>query len=230
MYGVRADRGMSNNLTIRNLEIGDAGASKMGEDGIQGLGDNLLVEDSYIHDNDNRTTHGDGIQWYHGSNVTLRYNVFANNGQMMMLTETAWGSQYVNDLRVYYNVFRSRGGAHYNGIAKKLCPQSGHSWYVYNNTFDLEAPSSGWEDELFSGANSCSAMKFVNNAVINSRAGSLGSVTHSSNAFDNSGTYAVYGIPRKAMRCWRRTSASSTSRRPTTKSTSPLIGRASMSV
>ena len=35
MYGVRATRGMSNNLTLRNLEIGDAGASKMGEDGIQ---------------------------------------------------------------------------------------------------------------------------------------------------------------------------------------------------
>ncbi len=227
MFGVRAVRGMSNNLTIRNLEIGDAGASKMGEDGIQGLGNNLLVEDSYIHDNDNITTHGDGIQWYQGNSVTLRYNVFANNGQMMMLTETVWGNQHVNDLRVYYNVFRNRGGAHYNGISKKLCPQSGYSWYVYNNTFDLQAPSSGWQDELFSGAGSCSAMKFVNNAVINSRAGSLGGVTHSSNAFDNSSTYAVKGIPSESNQVLAAdlgfVDVEAANYR--LKSTSPLIGR-----
>ena len=76
------------------------------------------MENCYIHDNDNIDTHGDGIQWYRGNNVTLRYNVFENNGQMLMLTVTAWGNEYVNELRVYYNIFRNRGGAHYNGISK----------------------------------------------------------------------------------------------------------------
>ena len=69
MFGVLAVRGMSNNLTIRNLELGDAGAAKLGEDGIQGRGNDLLVENCYIHDNDNIDTHGDGIQWYRGNNV-----------------------------------------------------------------------------------------------------------------------------------------------------------------
>ena len=200
MYGIRAGRGLSNNLTFRYLEIGDAGSYKMGEDGIQGYGDNLVVENSYIHDNDNITTHGDGVQWYQGKNVTFRYNVFSNNGQMFMLTETAWGNQYVNDLYIYYNVFRNRGGGHYNGISKKLCPQSGYGWYIYNNTFDLEAPSTGYEDEVFSGAGSCTAMKFVNNAVIYSRTASIGNVSHSYNAYDNSGAFADIGIPSETGR------------------------------
>jgi hypothetical protein len=200
MFGIRAARGSSNNLTVRYVEMGDAGAYKMGEDGIQGRGDNLLVEYSYIHDNDNITTHGDGVQWYSGLNITFRYNVFKNNGQAMMLTETAWGNDYVNNLHVYYNVFYNRGGGHYNGISKKLCPQTGYYWKVYNNTFDLEATSNDGFDNLFSGAGSCTRMEFRNNAVIYSNASSLGGVTHANNGFDNSGQYAVYNIPSETGR------------------------------
>lgn len=195
MYGVRADRGNSNNLTFRYLDIGDPGAYKLGEDGIQGKGDNLLVEYSNIHDNDNIQTHGDGIQWFAGANMVIRYNTFKNNGQMFMLTETAWGSDYVNDASIYYNVFYNRGGSHYNGISKKLCPEPGRYWRVYNNTFDLEATSNSGYDNIFSGAGSCGQMEFRNNAVIHSNAGSVGNVTHSHNAFDNAGTYAVYNVP-----------------------------------
>lgn len=194
-YGVRAVRGSNNGLTFRYLEIGDAGGYKMDEDGIQGRGNNLLVEYSYIHDNDNPTTHGDGIQWYSGSNCTIRYNVMKNNGQIFMFTETAWGNEYLNNLAIYYNIFYNRGGQHYNGISKKLCPQSGNYWRIYNNTFDLEATSSDGFNNIFSGAGSCTAMDFKNNAVIYSNASSLGGVSHSYNGYDNSGQYAVYNIP-----------------------------------
>jgi hypothetical protein len=203
MYGVRADRGSSDNITLHYLEMGDAGPYKMGEDGIQGRGDNLLVEYCYIHDNDNISTHGDGVQWFAGNNLTFRYNIFKNNGQMFMLSETAFGSNdYVNNLNIYYNVFYNRGGGHYNGISKKLCPQAGFYWRVYNNTFDLDAPTaaSSWQDEIFSGAGSCTQMEFINNAVINSRAYSLNSVTHRFNGYDNSGQYAVINVPTETSK------------------------------
>lgn len=183
-------------LTLRYLDIGSSDSGKkMGEDAIQGRGNNLVVEYSYIHDNDNIETHGDGIQWFAGNNITIRYNVFKNNGQHLMLTETVWGNDYINDLNMYYNVFYNRGGAHYNGISKKLCPQSGRYWRVYNNTFDLEAKSNSGFDNIFSGAGSCGAMDFRNNAVIYSNASSLGTVSHSYNGYDNSGQHAVYNIP-----------------------------------
>ena len=228
-HGVRT-RGpssMAHNLTLRYLDIGDAGAGKMQEDGIQGAGNNLVLEKSYIHDNDDISTHGDGIQWFEGDNVTMRYNVFKNNGQQMMLTETAWGSDYVTNLNVYYNVFYNRGGAHYNGISKKLCPPSGQ-WKFYNNTWDLEAASSGYEDELFSGAGSCKAMVFANNAVIYSRAGSLSALTHNNNAFDNSSPYGVISIPSSETGAvvvgdLGLTNVSAADYHPT--SSSPLIGR-----
>jgi hypothetical protein len=195
MYGVRAGREPgANNLTIRYVEAGDSGAYKLGEDGIQGQGDNLVVENSYIHDNDNISTHGDGVQWFRGTNLVFRYNVFKNNGQAFMLTVEAWGS-YVNDLSIYYNVFYNRGGSHYNGISKQMCPQSGYTWKIYNNTFDLEANSNTGYDSLLSGAGTCSQMDFKNNAVVYSNAASLGGMTHSHNAFDNSGEYLAYNIP-----------------------------------
>lgn len=187
-----------NNLTIRHVEIGSADpAYKMDEDGIQGRGSNLLLENSYIHDNDSPTTHGDGIQWYSGQNIVIRYNVFENNGQIFMFSETAWGNEYINDLYVYYNVFRNRAGDHYQGISTVLCPQSGYGWYIYNNTFDLgvNPTLSNWKDDIFGGAGQCAAMKFVNNAILNSRAGTVSNVTHHHNGFDNAAPYATLSIP-----------------------------------
>lgn len=194
VIGVRAVRGPSDNLTLRYLEMGDSGNYKLAEDGLQGRGSNLLVENCFIHDNDNIETHGDGIQWFAGNNITIRYNIFKNNGQVMMLTETAWGNDYVNNLSVYYNVFYNRGGTHYNGISKKLCPQPGNYWHIYNNTFDLEATSSNGFDNVFSGEGSCSLMDFRNNAILYSNASSVGGISHSYNGYDNSGIYGVYGI------------------------------------
>ena len=199
MYGVRADRGPScDNITLRNLEIGDAGAYKMGEDGIQGAGSNLLVESCYIHDNDSIVNHGDGMQWFHGNNLTLRYNVIKNCGQIFMLTEI-WGgtsNDYVDNLNVYYNVFYNRSGTHYDGIKWKLAPRAGFAWHFYNNTFDLNAPLNpgDWEDRVMAGVASPN-IDFRNNAVINSRYGSIGDNSHGFNAYDNAGIYAIPDLP-----------------------------------
>ncbi|MEZ0392261.1 MAG: fibronectin type III domain-containing protein, partial [Pseudobdellovibrionaceae bacterium] len=182
------------NMTFRNLELGAEGTNRNGEDGIQGNGDNLLVENCFIHGNDSVSTHGDGIQWFSGNNIVMRYNIFKNNGQHMMLTETAWGNDYVTNLEIHHNVFYNRGGDHYNGLSKKLCPPTG-IWKVYHNTFDLESKDDSGYNNIFSGAGSCKAMEFRNNAVLNSHAGSLGNVTHAYNGYDNSAPYLTYQIP-----------------------------------
>lgn len=227
MYGVkpRGPRNAANNLTLRYMELGDAGAYKLGEDGIQGLGNNLVVEYSYVHDNDELSTHGDGIQWFEGNNIILRYNVFKNNGQHTMLGEAAW-SVYANDVQIYYNVFYNRGGSHYNGItAHSGSPQSGRFFRIYNNTFDLEATSNSGYNNLFNLASPIGQVDFKNNAVIYSNAGSLSKTTHSFNAFDNSGEYAVYNIPSETGRVVAAdlgfVNAASGDYRPT--STSPLL-------
>jgi hypothetical protein len=201
-YVLRAAYG-TNHVTLRYLEIQSQGTGAF-EDCIQGRGDNLILEYSYIHDCDNNANHGDGMQWFQGANVIVRYNLFENTGQVMMLTETAFvqGDEFLNDLNVYYNVFRNRQtvGDHNNGISKKLCPQAGHYWHVYNNTWDLEAQANDGSDNLFSGAGSCAEMEFKNNAVIYSNASSLSPITHSFNAYDNSGTYSVFNIPTETGR------------------------------
>jgi hypothetical protein len=198
-YGVRADRGPScDNIILRFLEIGDPGIYKLGEDGIQGSGNNLLVESCYIHDNDSIATHGDGMQWFRSNNITFRYNVVKNCGQIFMLTEI-WNStsyDYVDNLNVYYNVFYNRSGTHYDGIKWKLAPRAGFAWRIYNNTFDLNAPLNpgDWEDRVMAGPASPN-IDFRNNAVFNSRYGSIGDNSHSYNGYDNSGTYGVPDLP-----------------------------------
>jgi hypothetical protein len=194
-YGVRAGYG-SNGLTLRNLEIGDSGTYKMDEDGIQGSGDDLLVEKCFVHDNDSAVTHGDGIQWFGGNRVTLRYNVWKNNGQQIYLGEGNWNS-VVNDVNIYYNVIHNRGGGHYNGIVIfGNSSQSGHFYNVYNNTFDLEALDNGGFNNLFYPYAGNATINFKNNAIIASNASGLDWMTvHNNNAFDNSGTGLVYNIP-----------------------------------
>lgn len=195
-YGVRAAYG-SNNLTLRYLEIGNPGSYKMGEDGIQGKGSNLLIEYSYIHDNDNQTTHGDGLQWFEGNGITIRYNTFKNSGQIMMMGVKAWGA-VVNDVSIYYNLFYNRGGGHYNGLVFDAnSPQSGRYVNVYNNTFDLEAKSNSGYDSIFYPLTGAGTISFKNNAVIASNAGQVNKTEHSNNAYDNSGEYVVYNIPNE---------------------------------
>lgn len=195
LHGIRAVRGSSNNLTFRSLEIGDPGAYKLGEDGIQGYGNNLLVEHCYIHDNDSIETHGDGIQWSEGNGFILRYNIIKNSGQIFMLGSHVWDSR-VNDAEIYYNIFYNRGGTHYNGMTLDTnTPEPGHYVRIYNNTFDLEARDNSGYNNIFNIQATTGTVEFKNNAVIYSHAGSVGGSAHNNNGYDSSGGYAVYGIP-----------------------------------
>ena len=195
-YGIHGDP--ANNLTVRYVEAGDGGGTfKLNEDAIQGRGNNLLVEYSYFHDNDNTVTHGDSVQWYGGDNLIFRYNVMKNSGQIFMFS---WDPETPGNIQIYYNVFYNRGGTHYNGISKQVCPAVGKTWKVYNNTFDLEATSDDGYNNLWSGAGSCAQQEFINNAVIYSNAYSLGGLTHRYNGFDNSGQYIVFNIPTETGR------------------------------
>jgi hypothetical protein len=192
--------GRANNLTLRYIETGDPGTYKNNEDGIQGIGDNLLVEYCYVHDNDSTVTHGDGIQWFQGNNITLRYNVFKNNGQQTMLGEAAW-STYANDVNIYYNVFYNRGGTHYNGItAHAGSPEAGRYFRIYNNTIDLEANSADGTDSLFNMTSPKGTVDFRNNAVVYTNVAAANQSAHSYNAYDNNGSYADYNIPTETSR------------------------------
>lgn len=193
-YGVRAGYGVDN-LTLRYLEIGDPGAYKLDEDGIQGKGDNLLIEFCNVHDNDNQTTHGDGIQWFGGNGLVIRYSIFKNNGQQIYLGEGSWDT-VVNDVSVYYNIIYNRGGGHYNGIVLYgNNSQSGHYRKFYNNTFDLEALSDSGYDSVFYPLSGNATTLFANNAVIRSNANQITNTAHNNNAYDNAGAYVVYNIP-----------------------------------
>jgi hypothetical protein len=194
-YGVSAVYG-STGLTLRHLEIGDAGSYRLDEDGIQGKGNDLLVEKCYVHDNDSAVTHGDGIQWFGGDRITLRYNVWKNNGQQIYLGEGAW-DMVARDVNIYYNVIHNRGGGHYNGIVMNSnSSQAGHFINVYNNTFDLEALDNSGFNSLFYPKESPATINFKNNAVIASNASSMQwMTTHAYNGYDSSGTGLVYNIP-----------------------------------
>jgi hypothetical protein len=193
-YGVRAGY-PAHNLTLRNLEIGDAGAGKLTEDGIQGLGNNLVVENSYIHDNDSNVTHGDNIQWFEGSGITLRYNVFKNGGQMFKLGEEDF-STTVSNVNIYYNVFYNRGGSHYNGMVFAAgTPQAGAAVNIFNNTFDLEATSDSGYNSVFYPLSGAGTVNFKNNAVLYSNGNQIPNTSHSNNGYDNSGSLIAYNIP-----------------------------------
>lgn len=201
-YGVkpRGPMNAANNLTIRYLEIGDSGPYRLDEDGIQGIGNNLLVEYSYIHDNDSTVTHGDGIQWFEGTGIIVRYNVFKNNGQLFMFGVESWKAN-VNDIEVYYNIFYNRGGTHYNGITlDKGSPELGHFTHIYNNTFDLEAVDNSGYNNIFNLSGPKGPVEFKNNAVLYSNAGSIANASHSYNAFDNAGKTSDYNIPDEPTR------------------------------
>jgi hypothetical protein len=85
-------------------------------------------------------------------------------------------------------VFYNRSGTHYQGISKQECSTPGTYWHIYNNTFDLDAPTGAgaWQDEVFGGAGTCDRIIFKNNAVINSRVWSIAGSTHDYNAYDTS--------------------------------------------
>jgi hypothetical protein len=198
-YGVRAVYGAGSanaGLTLRYLEIGDAGAYRLDEDGVQGRGDDLLIENCYIHDNDSGITHGDGVQWFEGNSVTFRYNVFKNSGQLFKLGEESWANNFVGKVNIYYNLFYNRGGGHYNGMVfARGAPLAGQTYNIFNNTFDLESPDNSGFNSVFYPIYGPGTVNFRNNAVLYSNAAAVNDSTHTYNAYLTSGRYMTYYIP-----------------------------------
>jgi hypothetical protein len=194
--GIWANYG-SDGLTIRYCEIGHASTTlHNGEDGIQGYGDDLLIEYCYIHDNDNGNTHGDGIQWMGGNRITIRYNMWRHNGQGIYLGELAFDAPCY-DVNIYYNLFSTRATGSiydplyalifYRATGTKVSLANPQRINVWNNTFDMQQQfilylyPSGWDTPTLN------IVKFQNNAIYNSAAYGFGGATNSHNAYDNAG-------------------------------------------
>ncbi len=203
-YAVHADDGTgSNGITLRYMEltvlpISDTSAK---EDGLQGKGNDLLVEFCYLHDNDSQVTHGDSIQWFGGANITLRYNVFKNGGQMFKLGEEAFNT-WCTAVNIYYNLFYNRGGDHYNGMVFAVgTPQPGDTVNIYNNTFDLETNNNdGFNSFLYPITSGGGTINCKNNAMRNTNANNITATIHTNNGYDNSGTGLVFNIPSETNR------------------------------
>jgi len=106
---IRAYGTLRNNLTIRYVRCSEVTSPNAKDtDGIQGNGNNLLVEYCFFQNNDNDDavgTHGDGIQWFSGDNITVRYNFFRHCGQHITFGWTTEDPSTVSNVSIYYNVF-----------------------------------------------------------------------------------------------------------------------------
>lgn len=205
-YAIHADNGSgSNGITLRYIEACVLPNPEVArrEDGIQGKGNNLIVEYCYIHDNDSGTTHGDGIQWFGGNNIIIRYNVFKGNGQQIYMGDGDLNT-IVNNAEIYYNLIYNRGGGHYNGIVLRgASSQANYNgpglpayFNIYNNTFDLETNVDDGFDTVLNPVADGPVIRFTNNAFRNTGVAAMGwRTTNAKNAFDNSGAGACFQIP-----------------------------------
>jgi hypothetical protein len=113
------------NIVLERLEI-----NNNGEDAIQGGNvNNLVLQDSYIHDH--YCNHPDGIQLYFGanSNINIRRNTFTKLLQAIFLGEVnTTPTSAVNDVNIQYNIIYSTT----YGIKSNNDNNTG--WKVYNNT------------------------------------------------------------------------------------------------
>jgi hypothetical protein len=198
--GIMAPYG-ANNLILRYLDIGST-TDRFTEDGIQGRGNDLIIEYCMIHDCDvidpPIDQHGDGIQWFEGTNLTIRYCAWLHNGQHIYLGEDAWSEVVVN-AKIYYNYFdnldrnSSPGNAgvliNFNDETSNLNAQ------IYNNTFfqgDL-----GWITFYPRGL---ADLTVKNNVFYVCDGSEPASTVHSYNGWDNGGTGACSNIPTETGR------------------------------
>lgn len=209
-YAIHADDGTgSDGITLRYIDASVMPNSDVNrrEDGIQGKGDDLVVEYCFIHDNDSGVTHGDGIQWFGGDRITLRYNVWKNGGQSIYLGDGGL-NLWCNNVEIYYNLIYNRGGGHYNGIlfncvSSQATFNGGQPAYynIYNNTVDLECLSNDGFNAILNAANSGPTIRFKNNAF---RATNTSTMQwrsdNSNNAYDTSGTGACFNVPTDTNR------------------------------
>lgn len=147
IIGVTGDSGMifwinATGGTFRNLDMD--GNDEHGyniEDGFRfSESVNVLVEHCYIrnyhHDPDGANGHNDGIQDFEGNGFIYRYNISRNCGQHLILGETAFGNNPLNNVQIYYNVFEndpSDADSTYDTLATK--GSGGTNWKIENNTF-----------------------------------------------------------------------------------------------
>lgn len=175
------------------------------EDSIQYKGDDLLVEYCWLHGNSSNRFqtdgHGDGIQAFGGTNLTVRYCVFENQGQHIFYGSPGFVGVFNGTIKIYYNLFYNRrefvtaGGNPYQGIVWFIDPANTAAdvSHIYNNTFDMErANGFGFEQAVKLDQGSSGGANFTinckNNAVRDSSGEGIGlSDVHTHNAFVNSG-------------------------------------------
>lgn len=199
LAGIFAGGGI-NNLTVRYVDTGSTSTTDNNIDGIQGRGDNLTVEFCYIHDNDNRgvppdDTHGDGIQWFQGSNCVIRYNYFRHNGQHIYTGGD--GEATSDNWKIYYNFFDnaptdSPGTAGY-AINAGGGTANATNWKIYNNTFAMEGLGQSTFYPIY--PDNLDQMDLKNNAWYDTGFDNISGFAHSYNGYDNSSTGLVTNIP-----------------------------------
>ncbi|MCH5373164.1 MAG: right-handed parallel beta-helix repeat-containing protein [Planctomycetes bacterium] len=188
--------GVCNNAMIRNVEFdGKAERSASGEDGLRVMGgDGIVIEHCFVHDyQQNGTPHNDGIQMPRGSNLTIRYSIWANNGMHIFLGDVAWlgSSGWVNNIRIHHNVFYNDPGicadCSYNTLVwNNVSQQASHYCYIENNTFATRVSDldSNWmRMTIFSQNGSCQQQYFRNNIIYDGRLADATSGVHSNNCY-----------------------------------------------
>lgn len=206
VVGVSGYNGMlqnygADNVTVRNIEFDgnreDPPETNGPEDGLRWYGgSNTIVEHCYIHDYAQSPTgdeHMDGVQAPSATNITFRYNIFANNGMHLFLGDCEWENQYVNGINIHHNLFyntANSGYASYNTIVLKGTNQGGsYPTIIENNTFAVrssEFPLPDYRNAigLSTSCNNLTGAYVRNNIFYYSTPGAVdGYFSHSYNAY-----------------------------------------------
>ena len=194
ILGVSGPEGMivvrdTTGFSMRNVEMDGNSEGGGSEDGIRFAGVNdVVIEHCFIHDYKHiLPAHNDGIQHFGGNGFVYRYNVSKNNGQHMILGETAWGNIPVNDVYIYYNVFYNDSGGNagsYNTIVTKV---PNNVTYIENNVFAIRS-SEGSRSCVYHSLGVPAEEYFRNNILYDSTIGDGVTKTHDHNVYYLSGT------------------------------------------
>jgi len=191
----------ADNVTIRNIEFdgnNENPSQENGpEDGLRFFGGaaNNIIEHCYIHNYAQWETgdeHMDGVQAPSATNITFRYNIFANNGMHLFLGDCEWENQYVNGINIHHNLFyntANSGYASYNTIVLKGTNQGGsYPTKIENNTFAVrssEFPLPDYRNAigLSTECNNMSNSNIRNNIFFKSTPGAVTYLSHSYNVY-----------------------------------------------
>ena len=160
--GVKDPNGMflfesSSNSTVRNVDFDGNYEGGVGiEDGIRGGGlTDFVVEYStiqnYAHYGCGSCGHNDGVAIGDAIRLTFRYNIFRDNGQHMILGAFNWYGGFVQDLKIYYNVFyNTNATGAFDTPSYNTLVFSGTSgtMFIENNTFALRSSLHGFRSVI----------------------------------------------------------------------------------